>query len=607
MVLVVDPDRKQTDKKAALLEQNGFTVVTGEYDTAADILRENGAVDLAVLHLSENGSSITPAKMEEVFNIRDLPVVYCIEGEGPEDYREFCTNSCYGVVEHNALETTLVETVRTAYRLADAEEKNRRYEEELNAVYAHTQVVFAVLDKDTRINKVNAYTTSYTGMKKEGILDNHIGYALNCIHHLHDPKGCGSSIQCEHCELRALIRETLDTGNPQYKKEVSLRVFDDTIRSAPGYREVTFEVSAAPVAVLEESGVFVTLEDITARKKMQNELLLSETKFRQIFNGVKDAIFLHYLNSDGSFGNFFEVNQAAVDMLGYSREELLTLSPVDIDAPEDLHIIPNVLNDLSQRGNSTFEMRQIAQDGTVIPAEISATLFRLVGRDCIVAVVRDLTDRKLILRKMRKDLEEKNVLLKEIHHRVKNNLSIVMSLLNLELDEIDEKGRLELSKDLLHSSRDRIYSMALVHEKLYQSSNLAHIDMNDYVSSLVNELSSAYGSGKIEIDMDIDDIHLDIVCSIPCGLILNELITNSLIHGFAGTDGGRINISLHRLKEAGIELTVGDNGIGLPDGFSMQTVSSLGLRLVHLLTEQLEGTLSISSRPETEFRITFPY
>jgi len=220
-----------------------------------------------------------------------------------------------------------------------------------------------------------------------------------------------------------------------------------------------------------------------------------------------------------------------------------------------------------------------------------------------IAVVRDITERKMAEERALADLKEKEVLLKEIHHRVKNNLNVITSLLNLQSFQIGGK---EEAIEAFRESRNRIFSMALVHEKLYQTRNFSQVNFKEYIEAMTRELMHAYAVGKsVSVEFAIDDVLLDINLAIPCGLILNELVSNALKHAFPGTAPGTIGVFLRAGECGALELIVSDNGRGLPPGFDINAVESLGLKLVKLLSEQIGGTLSIESGQGVKFTIAF--
>jgi two-component sensor histidine kinase len=198
----------------------------------------------------------------------------------------------------------------------------------------------------------------------------------------------------------------------------------------------------------------------------------------------------------------------------------------------------------------------------------------------------DITQLKKAEEEVKKSLREKEVLLKEVHHRVKNNLQIINSMLYLQSPYIKNEQAIEMFKE----SQNRIYSMALIHEKLYESESLSKIDLAQYIQSLITNLFRSYGVSEkaVRPKISVENVALNIDTVIPCALIINELVSNSLKHAFpdlhkraAGT--GEIRVELRHDTGNTIKLTVGDNGLGLPEGFEVQNCESLGLKLVSVL------------------------
>lgn len=213
-------------------------------------------------------------------------------------------------------------------------------------------------------------------------------------------------------------------------------------------------------------------------------------------------------------------------------------------------------------------------------------------------------ERRTAEARVQKELKEKDALLKEIYHRVKNNLNIVASLLHLQSGKIQSK---EQALDAFRESRERILSMALVHQKLYGSESLSRIDMKSYVNTMVRELFHAYDVAKnVALHIQIDDIFLDINAAIPCGLILNELVTNVFKYAFPQGRKGNLHISMKPGQGDSVELIVRDDGVGLPRDFELEKSQSLGLQLVNVLTEQLDGTLHLKRTKGARFIIRFP-
>jgi PAS domain S-box-containing protein len=215
---------------------------------------------------------------------------------------------------------------------------------------------------------------------------------------------------------------------------------------------------------------------------------------------------------------------------------------------------------------------------------------------------RDITERKKTENSLRVTLEEKKVLLKEIHHRVKNNLMIISNLLYLQSSYIKDKE----SQDIFKESQNRARSMALIHERLYHSADLKRMDFGDYIRSLSTELLHTYevDPGLIKLKINVEDIFLDINTAIPLGLIVNELVTNSLKHAFPEGNSGEINVDFHPVDDH-YEFTVKDNGVGFPEDLDFQNTDSLGMQIVNSLTDQIDGEIELDNNNGTEFKISF--
>jgi two-component sensor histidine kinase len=194
------------------------------------------------------------------------------------------------------------------------------------------------------------------------------------------------------------------------------------------------------------------------------------------------------------------------------------------------------------------------------------------------------------------------VLLKEVHHRVKNNMQIISSLLNLQIDYLNNEDAI----DVLKESQNRVKSMAMIHEKLYLSEDLTQINFADYIQNLVSNLFYSYNIKESQIKpiIKIEDVNLNIETAIPCGLIINELISNCLKYAFPNQMKGEIIITLKSIEDK-FELVISDNGIGLPEKININKIKTLGLLLVNSLTEQIDGKISIYKKDGTQFKIIF--
>ena len=252
------------------------------------------------------------------------------------------------------------------------------------------------------------------------------------------------------------------------------------------------------------------------------------------------------------------------------------------------------------------EFRVVNREGGVMwvnarTAPIVSDLGELMGH---TGTVEDITKQKQAEEQIKASLREKEALLKEIHHRVKNNLQIISSLIYLQAQRIEDPKVRQIFED----SQSRISSMALVHDNLYRSQNLSRINLSEYIQTLTASLFYTYRIQpdlvqlKVKVD---DDVLVSSDKAIPCGLVLNELMTNALKHGFSDGKTGEIAVTLEKVSSRQIHLTVENNGNRLPDTFELKTIQSMGLRLVHGLVNQLQGHFELDKTDKTRFKITF--
>ena len=242
------------------------------------------------------------------------------------------------------------------------------------------------------------------------------------------------------------------------------------------------------------------------------------------------------------------------------------------------------------------------KDGSEFPAKVSLSKIEFDGETILSLTLQDVTSHAFTEERLRAALREKEVLFEEVHHRVKNNLQVITSLLGLQARSIkDSATRIKFDE-----SRYRIQAMAILHEILDESSSLAEIDFADYIQRLAAHLVRSYGaSGRIRTRLLLDPLSCHRDVALPCGLIVNEVLSNALKYAFPSGKAGEVQIELRREPGGGVHLLMADNGIGLPRGCDWQTSPTLGLRLVRTLARQIEANLQVNSSNGTAFSITF--
>lgn len=321
----------------------------------------------------------------------------------------------------------------------------------------------------------------------------------------------------------------------------------------------------------------------------------SEARNRAIVNAIPDMM-LRIRKEEGDL-SLQLAGEGTPDILPELSlgERIRTILPGDIREVASEHIDRALDNDETQ----IFEY-SVSNNGCQLDFEARIAVS---GENEILAIFRDITERKRTEAQLQTSLAEKEIMLKEIHHRVKNNLQVISSLLKLQAGHISDRR----SRSILSESQNRIRSIALIHERLYRSADLAQVDFTEYTQDLVTHLFRSYGVDPHQIgyEIAIRDVHLDINTAIPCGLIISELISNSLKHAFPDNQKGRICIQMAPENDT-YSLTVSDTGVGLPTDMDIGQTETLGLQLLVTLTKQIGGTFTVETNAGTTFKIVFP-
>ncbi|MCZ3365210.1 MULTISPECIES: PAS domain S-box protein [Methanobacterium] len=348
-------------------------------------------------------------------------------------------------------------------------------------------------------------------------------------------------------------------------------------------------------------GVIGVSKDISERKKAEKRIKRSEAYYRTIFENTGTATII--IEEDTTISL---VNAEFEKLYGYSKEEIESkkswrefIAPDYKEKIEEYHNLRRIDPTLAPRN---YELKFVDRQGRIKDVFTTVAIIPETKKSLISLL--DITDNKIAENKIKESLMEKEVLLREIHHRVKNNLQIISSLLNLQTRCVEGEETINVLKE----SQNRVKTMAMVHEKLYQSEDLKDVNFKEYIENLVSDLFYSYGvkKGTIDLKIDADDIKMDIDTAIPCGLIINELVTNSLKYAFPGPNKEDIvKVGLKKLQQDKLRLFVSDNGVGLPENLDMENVETLGLKMVKILVNQLKGTLEVDRTNGTRFKIIF--
>jgi PAS domain S-box-containing protein len=470
-----------------------------------------------------------------------------------------------------------------------AQEALRLSEARFRLAVEHIPDVFVIYDAQRRFQFVNAQGLRISGKT----LEEHLGYR--------DEEIWPDEVTAKYLPIlnRAVETRTLQTG------ECTIAV--------PHRSTATLIVSYVPV--LDERGEIYQIlgitHDITQRKLSEERLRHSQEQLRESEEQLRLAL-------DAARMGFWDWTVQTEEVAWSNHlEQLFGFGVSTFEGTYDAFLAKIHLEDrarvdshtqhcLETGENCDMEFRVVLPDGTLRWLENKGrVIYEATGAPVrMIGVSLDISDRKLAEQRIKDSLREKEVLLREIHHRVKNNLQVISSLLDLQSQYIEDQAALEMFRE----SCTRVKSMALVHEKLYQSKDCAKIDFADYIENLISYLFQAYGVNldQVTLELNIDEITLNINTAIPCGLIISELVSNSLKHAFPNNRKGRIYVVLNSEIDNHLTLIVRDNGIGFPENSDIKNGKTLGLQIVQVLTNQLDGELELTCDRGSKVKIRFP-
>jgi len=349
-----------------------------------------------------------------------------------------------------------------------------------------------------------------------------------------------------------------------------------------------------------EQSLDVAQKELAVRRRAEGALRESEEKYRKL---VDYTLVGKYIHQDRVF---MFCNKRFAEIFGYEGPgEIIGRNIQDFIAPASWNkVIQEIeFRESGEREFSHYELQGVRKDGSLIHVEVLGSQIDYQGKPAIQGSILDVTERRKAEDRLQASLREKEILLQEIHHRVKNNMQVISSLLNLQSKHLSDPVAVEMFQECQH----RIRTMALVHESLYKSSDLSKIEFGSYLRSLASHLLhfNEVDTRRIRMETALEEVYLDIQTAIPTGLIANELLSNAMKHAFPGKRSGTIELALRPLPEGSCLLSVKDDGIGFPEGIDIRKTESLGLQIVSSLIDQVDGRLEILRENGTEFRIVF--
>ena len=488
-------------------------------------------------------------------------------------------------LENRELVQSLINLFAVVMQRRNVEMELEKSEKKYRKIFENVQDVFYQTDQEGIITEISPSIERYSGFKPEELIGRSVGRVY------------------AHFEDRKKLLDAIGKKGEVADYEVKLKNKSGDLVYASTNAHFIFDSNNNPI------GVEGSLRDISARKKTEEMLLATRYRLSLALDLAKMGSWAYDVKSDTfTFDDqFYHLYGTTIEEQGGSQMSSQDYATKFIP-PEEISVVGEEIERAMSTDDSNYSNQLehtiirvdgekrfiIVRDG--IEKDENGKTIKIYG------VNQDITERKKAEDAIKKALEEKEILLKEIHHRVKNNLMVISSLLNLQSQHIRDKQALNIFKE----SQNRAKSMALIHERLYRSTDLKRIDFGDYIRTLTTELYRTYvsDSNSIGLNFDLEDVMVDINTTVPLGLILNELITNSMKHAFPDGREGVINVEFHRTDDEFI-LIIGDTGVGFPEDLDFRNTKSLGLQLVNNLTHQIDGTIELDRSQGTEFKITF--
>jgi PAS domain S-box-containing protein len=557
------------------LEKYGYSVVIADCgEKAVELVAGNAALDLILMDINLGEGMDGTEAAETILRDHDIPIVFLSSHTETEIVEKTEKITSYGYVVKNSGLTILDASIKMAFKLFDAYGKTKTINNKLEATLnAFPDLLFEVgLD-----GYYYDFHSPHVGGPGAPVLD-FIGKRV--------PDVLPASIA-------AIVMSAIREAN---EKGVSVGKQYTTVMDGVSF---LYELSVSRKAGSPlEPHFMILIRDISKRKMMEQALAASEKRYRRLFETAKDGVLI----LDAQTGKIVDVNPFLVEMLGYTKEQFIEKAIWEIGAFKD--VVANKENFLELQKKEYVRYEDLPLEtarGETVQVEFISNVYLVDGKKVIQCNIRNITDRKIAEELINTLLSEKELILKEVHHRIKNNMSTIADLLSLQADTVENPA----AKAALKDAESRVQSMMLLYNKLYQSSGFKSVPVLSYLTTLINEILANFpNSASIKVWKIIDDFSLDAKKLQPLGIIINELLTNIMKYAFSGMALGVITVSA-RLKGKKVYLSIEDNGNGMPESIDFTNSPGFGLMLVGLLTKQLHGTILIERTKGTKVILEF--
>jgi len=578
-ILIVEDDPFTCTATEQIVRSFGYSTVTAFTGAQAIHMFQSNEVDLILMDVELGFESNGPEFARQILAMREVPILFYSAHNEPDIIKKTEHIASYGYILKGSSITMLGTSIQIALNLFDSSLKMKN-EKRYRELISNLDTGILVYSPDTSIILTNSKAEEILGLSEDQ-LKGKIAFDSHWKFINED----NSPLLVDDYPVN-LIRSKMISIKNKVIGVFRQNSSDILWLSITGFP--FFDTNGN----LEE--IIISFIDITERKISERTLLESEKKFRSYIESALDGVFV--TNKEGFYQ---EVNHAAAQLLGYTRNELLQMHFTKTVPEETLENAKYAYTTLLEEGVYTTEILFRRKDGTTFIGILSSTK---ISEDQYLGLVKDITERKEAEENVHKLLAEKEIILKEIHHRIKNNMYSVYGLLQLQAQALKEDNA---AASALDDAAIRVKSMMLLYDKLYQSERFTDLLIEEYISPLVDEVIQNFPNiVPIQVLKEIGNIVLDAKRLSSIGIILNELLTNIMKYAFQGKDEGLIRVSV-QMKDNKIIMLVQDNGIGIPEGIDFVNSTGFGLKLIAMLTKQIEGKAKIERKNGTLVYLEF--
>lgn len=557
------------------LERCGYSVlIANSGEGAIELIAGNAALDLVLMDIDLGEGIDGTEAAQAILRNRDIPIVFLSSHTEAEIVEKTEKISSYGYVVKNSGITILDASIKMAFKLFEA--------------YGKTKAIN---------NKLEATLDAFPDLLFEVGLDGH-------YYDFHSPHAGASSAPALEC-IGKKVSEVLPPGISEIVMSAIREAHETGVSVGKQYETILpgisllYELSVSrKVSPPHEPHFMILIRDISARRMMEQALASSEMRYRRLFETAKDGVLI----LDAETGKIVDANPFLIEMLGYTKEQFIEKAIWEIGAFKDIVANKENFVELQRKEYVRYEDLPLETAlGETVEVEFISNVYLVDNKKVIQCNIRNITDRKIAEELIHTLLAEKELILKEVHHRIKNNMATIAGLLALQAEALTPPA----AKAALKDAESRVQSMMVLYNKLFQSAGFKSVSVREYLPSLISEILANFpNSASIKVLERIEDFPLDSKMLQPLGIIINELLTNIMKYAFVGRDLGVITVSAS-LQGKKVHLGIEDDGNGMPEHIDFANSPGFGLKLVDLLTKQLQGSIRIERARGTKIILEF--